>query len=160
MGRDQSAHRGPMGAALDLGHQNRCQSPFYSLGGHRNAPYEPCHPIQCTADCPRARGFQLPKRTSAPKNPLLGKVGEKPGPENHELASYSITSSAVARRVAGIERLSVFAVLRLMTSSYLVGACTGRCAKLGSENRATVTSVRMVNSRKSIHHLRDSLDDL
>src|SRR5258706_16214459 len=41
---------------------------------------------------------------------------------------YSITSSAVASSEGGIVRPSVFAVLRLMVSSYLVGPCTGRLA--------------------------------
>src|SRR5262245_23847871 len=39
---------------------------------------------------------------------------------------HSITSSARASTVAGISRPSALAVLRLMTSWYLVGACTGR----------------------------------
>src|SRR5438128_8930466 len=43
-------------------------------------------------------------------------------------AVYSITSSARASTVGGISRPSALAVLRLMTSSYLVGACTGRSA--------------------------------
>src|SRR5215813_3935192 len=38
---------------------------------------------------------------------------------------YSITSSAMASRVAGTSRPSVFAVFRLITSLYLVDACTG-----------------------------------
>src|SRR5262245_27619576 len=42
--------------------------------------------------------------------------------------NHSITSSARASSVAGTSRPSVFAVLRLITSSYLVGACTGRSA--------------------------------
>src|SRR5262249_29679370 len=41
---------------------------------------------------------------------------------------HSITSSARASSVGGISRSSVLAVLRLITSSYLVGACTGRSA--------------------------------
>src|SRR5262245_26342567 len=41
---------------------------------------------------------------------------------------YSITSSARASSVGGTVKPSAFAVLRLMTSSYLVGACTGRWA--------------------------------
>src|SRR5262249_30290933 len=41
---------------------------------------------------------------------------------------HSITSSALASNVGGASRPSVFAVLRLMTSSYFVGACTGRSA--------------------------------
>src|SRR5262249_33462850 len=49
--------------------------------------------------------------------------------QRDELAPpHSITSSARARSVAGISRPSAFAVLRLMTSAYLVGACTGRSA--------------------------------
>src|SRR5262245_48199728 len=41
---------------------------------------------------------------------------------------YSITSSARASTAGGTWRPSVLAVLRLMTSSYFVGACTGRSA--------------------------------
>src|SRR5262249_3595585 len=43
-------------------------------------------------------------------------------------ASHSITSSARASSVGGISRPSAFAVLRLITSSSLVGFCTGRSA--------------------------------
>src|SRR4029078_10063489 len=42
--------------------------------------------------------------------------------------TYSMISSALASNVCGILRPSAFAVLRLMTSSYLFGACTGRSA--------------------------------
>src|SRR4029453_18103134 len=46
-----------------------------------------------------------------------------------ELAPFrSITSSARASNVAGTVRPNAFAVLRLITNSYLVGACTGRSA--------------------------------
>src|SRR5262245_34925046 len=41
-------------------------------------------------------------------------------------AAHSITSSARASTAAGMSRPRAFAVLRLTTSSYLVGACTGR----------------------------------
>jgi hypothetical protein len=41
---------------------------------------------------------------------------------------YSITSSARASSVGGTLRPSAFAVLRWITISYLVGACTGRSA--------------------------------
>src|SRR6516165_3667940 len=41
---------------------------------------------------------------------------------------HSITSSAIASRDGGTSRPSVLAVLKLMTSSYFVGACTGRSA--------------------------------
>src|SRR5262245_659251 len=41
---------------------------------------------------------------------------------------HSITSSARASSVGGTSRPSALAVLRLIASSYLVGACTGRSA--------------------------------
>src|SRR5215471_21288865 len=41
---------------------------------------------------------------------------------------HSITSSARASNDEGIVRPRVWAVLRLITSSYLVGICTGRSA--------------------------------
>jgi hypothetical protein len=40
--------------------------------------------------------------------------------------THSITSSARSRNASGIVRPSAFAVLRLITVSYLIGACTGR----------------------------------
>src|SRR5215471_278608 len=52
-----------------------------------------------------------------------------PAEQRDERASlHSITSSARASSVGGTSRPSALAVLRLMTSSYLVGACTGRSA--------------------------------
>src|SRR5437763_15642629 len=42
--------------------------------------------------------------------------------------TYSITSSARASSIGGTSRPSALAVLRLITSSYLVGVCTGRSA--------------------------------
>src|SRR5262249_39108090 len=49
--------------------------------------------------------------------------------QRHERAAlHSITSSARARSVAGTSSPSALAVLRLITNSYLVGACTGRSA--------------------------------
>src|SRR6266568_3238608 len=42
--------------------------------------------------------------------------------------THSITSSARAMSVAGTSRPIALAALRLITSSYLVGACTGRSA--------------------------------
>src|SRR5262245_17890469 len=42
-----------------------------------------------------------------------------------DISRYSITSSARARTDGVIMRSSALAVLRLTTSSYLVGACTG-----------------------------------
>ncbi len=42
--------------------------------------------------------------------------------------TYSMTSSARASSIGGTSSPSVLAVLRLITSSYLVGACTGKSA--------------------------------
>src|SRR5262249_30795623 len=51
--------------------------------------------------------------------------------QRDEAASlHSITSSARASRLSGTVRPSALAVLRLIASSYLVGACTGRSAGL------------------------------
>jgi hypothetical protein len=45
-------------------------------------------------------------------------------------APHSTTSSARASSIAGTSRPSALAVFRLITSSYLVGCCTGRTAGL------------------------------
>src|SRR5262249_21507078 len=66
---------------------------------------------------------------------LLRAYRERPGDrraaeKRDELPAHhhSITSSARASSVVGISRPSAFAVFRLTTNSYLVGACTGRSA--------------------------------
>src|SRR5262249_59854760 len=54
---------------------------------------------------------------------------ERAAEQRDELAPpHSIISSARANNVAGTSIPSPFAVLRLITSSYLVGACTGMSA--------------------------------
>src|SRR5262245_2168799 len=51
--------------------------------------------------------------------------------QRDELAPlHSITSSASASNLSGIWSPSAFAVFRLITNSYFVGACTGRSAGL------------------------------
>src|SRR5205823_11161892 len=53
--------------------------------------------------------------------------GRRAAEQRDELAAvHSITSSARASTVTGTSMPSALAVLRLITSSYLVGACTGR----------------------------------
>src|SRR5262249_27988951 len=49
-------------------------------------------------------------------------------PRDERPAPHWITSSAVASSVSGTVRPRALAVLRLMTNSNLVGACTGRSA--------------------------------
>src|SRR5258708_31229657 len=75
--------------------------------------------------------------TNAPRmiRRLLRPRRERPCGRNSEQRDeraplHSITSSARASRVGGTSRPSAFAVLRLITSSYLVGACTGKSAGL------------------------------
>src|SRR6201997_1998472 len=57
------------------------------------------------------------------------------GPDFHRLdrtsfawRTHSITSSARPKSIGGTSRPSAFAVLRLITSSYFVGCCTGKSA--------------------------------
>src|SRR5262245_17533362 len=69
----------------------------------------------------RHRGLLRARR----KRPRGSRAAEK----RDEFPSlHSITSSARASSVGGTVRPSALAVLRLMTNSYLVGACTGRSA--------------------------------
>src|SRR5215207_9447375 len=77
-------------------------------------------PIREYADAPHALVL-LRDRRERPRR----RAAEKP----YELPPfYSITSSARASREGGTSRPSALAVLRLITVSYLVGACTGRSA--------------------------------
>src|SRR5262249_34600117 len=63
---------------------------------------------------------------------------------------HSITSSARASKVGGTSRPRAFAVLRLITSSYLVGACTGRSAGFSPlRMRSTYSAARRYWSTKS-----------
>src|SRR5258707_13398859 len=56
-------------------------------------------------------------------------TGRRAAEQRDELPPpHSITSSALASRVGGISRPSVFAVLRLITRSNFVGCSTGRSA--------------------------------
>src|SRR5215470_20251061 len=57
--------------------------------------------------------------------PLLGPDFHRPDRTSFCWRTYSSTSSARASSDGGTVMPSAFAVLRLMTSSYLVGACTG-----------------------------------
>src|SRR5262249_44912173 len=59
------------------------------------------------------------------ERPCGGRAAEK----RDELAPFhSITSSARASSIGGMSRPRALAVFRFITSSYLVGACTGRSA--------------------------------
>src|SRR5258705_7500650 len=61
--------------------------------------------------------------------------------------AYSITSSAVASSDCGMVRPSAVAVLRLIISSYLVGACTGMSAGFSPlRMRSTYPAARRTGS--------------
>src|SRR5215469_2182191 len=99
------------------------------VAGFTNALPE-CGQIACTIS--KRRAAEEPDHWH---RSLLRARRERPrgcrAPEQRdELAAlhHSITSSARARSVAGTSRPSALAVLRLITSSYFVGACTGRSA--------------------------------
>src|SRR5262249_10933409 len=63
---------------------------------------------------------------------------------------HSITSSARLINACGRPRPSAFAVLRLITSSYLVGACTGRSAGFSPlRMRSTEAAARRCGSVES-----------
>src|SRR5712691_1084188 len=65
------------------------------------------------------------------RRPNYRRRGRRATEKRDELAApHSITSSARASSEGGTSSPSAFAVLRLITSSYLVGACTGRSAGL------------------------------
>src|SRR5262245_41521151 len=74
------------------------------------------------ADAPHALALLCARR----HRPRRSRAAE----QRDELAAsaHSITSSARASSVGGTVRPSALAVLRLSTSSYLVGACTGKSA--------------------------------
>src|SRR5262245_53322530 len=82
-----------------------------------------------------ARGRACTEKTDA-RHPrrLLRACHDRPrrrcaAERRHELAApHALTSPARASAGPVTSRPSAFAVLRLITSSYLVGACTGRSA--------------------------------
>jgi len=99
-------------AAIAVGAAGRCEWRRCRDGRARN---------------PRARAYTIIARTRRNLRARSAKCLSTPW--SSSLAPpYSITSSARARSVAGTSRPSDLAVLRLITNSYLVGACTGRSA--------------------------------
>src|SRR3954470_5166214 len=78
------------------------------------------------------------------------------GPDFHRLdrtnlarRTHSITPPARPSKVVGKSSPSGLAVLRLITSSYLVGACTGRSAGFSPlRMRSTWPAARRARSRK------------
>src|SRR5262249_9687694 len=86
---------------------------------------------QGCSKCPRSNSFSGSEhhdddRPLCRRPPSLAPVSSSRVGRKDRCVTHSITSSARASTVAGISRPSAFAVLRLTTSSYLVGACTGK----------------------------------
>jgi hypothetical protein len=67
-----------------------------------------------------------------------------------QMASYSITSSTRASSVGGTSRPSALAVLRLMTSSNLVGCSTGKSAGLPPCNTLTTNDAARRNESAAL----------
>jgi hypothetical protein len=81
----------------------------------------------------RARRIALTMRPAICRSPQGQRAGTKGGGAGgrRQLSwrtTHSITSSAMASRFGGMERPNFLAVLRLITSSSLVGCSTGRSA--------------------------------
>src|SRR5262249_18393151 len=84
----------------------------------------------------RPQGTRIERKKAESRNPLLLRPcrdrprGRRAAEQRNEVApsDHSITWSARASSDGGTSRPSSFAVLRLIASSYLVGACTGRSA--------------------------------
>ena len=92
------------------------KAPYKGLGADSEEKREPVSDIDtAVVDSLKALDPKRPIREAAVSN-------------RSTAAPYSITSSARASRARGTSRPSAFAVLRLSTRSYLVGACTGRSA--------------------------------
>src|SRR5262249_49414388 len=139
---------------VNPGRYNHCDSALNQIGGERGqsiivtvrpavfdgyiAPLvipgfgealpEPVHPLR------RIAGRHSAEESDYRRRRWLRACRERPrrraANERDELAplDHSITSSASASSLSGIWRPSALAVLRLITNSYLVGACTGRSA--------------------------------
>ena len=81
----------------------------------------------CPSGLSAAYGISTPMRlirSGCCARAASGHAAAAPPSKRYEFATFhhSITSSARASSVAGISRPSAFAVLRLITSSYMVGA--------------------------------------
>jgi hypothetical protein len=85
------------------------------------------HPRQTSAAHPRTRSGCCARAASGHAAALPMSVKNS---RPLQLRDHSITSSARASKLSGTVRPSALAVLRLIASSYLVGACTGRSAGL------------------------------
>src|SRR5262249_4251046 len=75
------------------------------------------------ADFRKRSCLLYPRKRTCAAHTLMSALGQKRTSPHH-----SIVSSARVSTAGGMMRPNALAVLRLITSSYLVGACTGRSA--------------------------------
>src|SRR5262249_30615621 len=104
------------------------------------APFDPAKSAQALYKSSKGRGLnrrsgraQVPNRRKPARLLCLRRNRPRRAAEKREKvapANHSITSSARANSAGGMVRPRSVAVLSLMTSSYLVGACTGRSSGL------------------------------
>jgi|SRR5262245_40416278 len=80
------------------------------------------------ADFRKRSCLLYPRKQTCAAHPLMSALGQKRTSAPQQRERYSITSSAAVSRVVGTVSPSAFAVLRLIVSSNLVGACTGSSA--------------------------------
>ena len=92
---------------------------------HRQRVIGPTSPMRSAKanDRPRSVKCRLRSRSYNSPNGAMGQQETKLIAAN---CAYSITSSAAASRFGGTVKPSALAALRLITNSYLFGACTGR----------------------------------
>jgi hypothetical protein len=64
---------------------------------------------------------------------------------------YSITSSAMASNAGGTPSPNAFVVLRLIASSYLVGACAGRLGRVLALQNALHVVGPTIMGHPSVH---------
>src|SRR5262249_21613899 len=87
------------------------------------------HPIATAkADIGKPACLLYPRKRTCAVELGMSALGQKRTHAAQQTNLYSITSPARASTEGGIVRPSALAVLRLITNSYLVGACTGRSA--------------------------------
>src|SRR5262249_43513422 len=116
-----------------------CEAPFHAevFSLHQSDLPHASQKAAIDAGCQNRRPRSAGKKPHAPDFcPLLRARRERPresraAEQRDELAPlHSITSSAMASMPGGIVRPSILAVLRLITSSNLVGCRTGKSAGL------------------------------
>src|SRR6185436_7008210 len=112
---------------------------------------ERCHEVR------RADSWRTPEKADRRQGWLLRADCKRPrryrtAEKSDEFAPFhSTTSSARASSVGGTVRPSALAVLRLITRSYLVGACTGRSAGFSPlRMRSTYPDARRYWSTRSV----------